>query len=126
MCNDDRNFVSPNHFFARALELWEKVAEARRHQQKYGAAAADYGHVLSMQAVLHGRDAPELIPTAEALARCHVLLRDFEAARAELGRAHEIAAARFGADDRRTKRIAEVLESVQQHVPAPPAATPAA
>ena len=41
---------------------------------------------------------------------------DVEAARAELGRAHEIAAARFGADDRRTKRIAEVLESVQQHV----------
>ena len=42
--------------------------------------------------------------------------------RAELTRAHEIAAARYGKDDRRTKRIAEVLESVQQHVVAAPAA----
>ena len=44
------------------------------------------------------------------------------AAKAELTRAHEIAAARYGKDDRRTKRIAEVLESVQQHVVAAPAA----
>ena len=34
----------------------------------------------------------------------------------------KIAAARYGKDDRRTKRIAEVLESVQQHVVAAPAA----
>ena len=79
--------------------------------QKYAAAAADYAHLLSMQGVLHGRDAVELIPTAEALAKAHVFLRDFGAAKAELTRAHEIAAARYGKDDRRTKRIAEVLES---------------
>ena len=89
---------------------------------KYAAAAADYAHLLSMQGVLHGRDAVELIPTAEALAKAHVFLRDFGAAKAELTRAHEIAAARYGKDDRRTKRIAEVLESVQQHVVAAPAA----
>ena len=106
----------------RVLELWEHVAAARLRQQKYAAAAADYAHLLSMQGVLHGRDAVELIPTAEALAKAHVFLRDFGAAKAELTRAHEIAAARYGKDDRRTKRIAEVLESVQQHVVAAPAA----
>ena len=106
----------------RVLELWEHVAAARLRQQKYAAAAADYAHLLSMQGVLHGRDAVELIPTAEALAKAHVFLRDFGAAKAELTRAHEIAAARYGKDDRRTKRIAEVLERVQQHVVAAPAA----
>ena len=64
----------------------------------------------------------ECCASLNTAAEAHVFLRDFGAAKAELTRAHEIAAARYGKDDRRTKRIAEVLESVQQHVVAAPAA----
>ena len=89
---------------------------------RFPGGAEAWGHVSALRYEERRHTGEKPTEEVEALAKAHVFLRDFGAAKAELTRAHEIAAARYGKDDRRTKRIAEVLESVQQHVVAAPAA----
>jgi len=100
----------------RVLKLWREVAALRMRQGKHQQAADDLTHVLAMQGVLHGEMSPLLIPTAEALCKAHVMLRQWDAAHATMRKAHELSCARYGARDPKSTRIGEVLESLQQYV----------
>ena len=90
------------------LKLWAEVARLRMRHGQHAAAAEALEHVLTMQGVLHGDGAASLIPTAEALCKARVKLRQWNAAHAALGRAHALSAARYGEGDPRTARIGEV------------------
>ena len=85
--------------------------------QRHELAAADCEHVLTMMTLTHGPGSAELIPAAERLAKAHVLARRWPQARAALETVHAISSSKYGGEHRDTRRIAEVLASLERYAP---------
>ena len=99
------------------LDVWAQLQALRMTMGQHERAAADGQHVLNMLTLTCGAGSAELIPAAERLAKAHVLARRWPAARNALGVAHAIASSRFGAEQRDTLRIADVLKSLERYAP---------